>query len=203
MNMYFYQSLCTKSAFLLCICLFIFQSWPLNSFSFYFIPVTESESKSNTPFLTVHPLSILANKAKPLKQVPWMVGVTEDEGCSMYSGLVLKRPELTQTLESTWDELICHALHLDKFVTSSDEELSLARKIRKFYFGNEPVSLGTRDNLTNLYSDTLYTYGVFRSAMETASRKENIPVYLYQYAYPGPISLFGLFYELTEEEAKS
>ena len=128
--------------------------------------------------------------------------MTEDEGCTMYAGLVLNHEELTEELNNNWESLAPSALDYDKFISCPDKEKKLTEKIRKFYFGDKRIGLETRNNLTDLYSDSLITYGVYRSAIQTASRGQD-NVYLYQYAYPGPQSVFGVFYEMTEEEAKS
>lgn len=57
-------------------------SWPKGLRSFNFVPTAEAKpapGSTNIPFLTETPYVILSNPDKPLKNIPWIIGATEDE----------------------------------------------------------------------------------------------------------------------------
>lgn len=176
-------------------------SFPKNLSSFNFMPTAEMPGPS--AFLSVPPLTAFQTGTNiPLMTVPWILGVTEDEGCSWYAGTLLAFPELLQELDTHWESLAPDAFFYRKYFDDKEEIDQISEKLRKFYFGEDgKITLEKRKNLTNLYSDQLITHGVWRAAMESAKRGNT--VYLYEYAYPGPMSLFSLFIEVAEEEKKS
>lgn len=60
-------------------------TWPNDMVQLFFAPVEEPQltmASSSIPFLTDFPVAIVQDKNRRLKQIPWMVGVTENEGKS-------------------------------------------------------------------------------------------------------------------------
>lgn len=181
------------------------QCWPPLVRPFFFPPIAEPEGTPNA-FLTESPVVILADKNRPLRDVPWLIGANEDEGATMYAGIVVENPELLEQLNKEWDTVAPLAFDYGRFPLTSEEKQTISNKIRQFYFGSEtePITLEKhRKNLTNLFSDQLITHSVHKAAVETAARNKRGPVYLYQFAYPGPLSMMGLIFKLKGEETKS
>ena len=178
----------------------------MNLANFYFGPCKEppeaSGASSVTPFITESPFSLVTDKSLPLPEIPWMVGMTEDEGATMFAGVVLNHERLLNELDTNWEQLAPVAFDLAK-LAPKEEHLTVAQKLRQFYFGTKPVSNLTRDALSNIYSDQMIGYGVYRSAVETAAKGKKNLVYLYQYAYSGPFSMMGMTVPCAEEEKKS
>jgi carboxylesterase type B len=56
----------------------------------------------------------------------------------------------------------------------------VSNEVRKFYFGDKPIDKDTFQNLTNLYSDANFVYGVWKLALSHATEK---PVYPYFFTY--------------------
>lgn len=88
-----------------------------------------------------------------------------------------------------------------KYIACKKESNEISEKVRKFYFGEEPISLKVRQKITDLYSDQFYLHGIYKAATLSAARSKT-PVYFYEYAFPGPISLFTAFFEIGDVEAK-
>lgn len=182
------------------------QGWPDNIPAATFSPVVEPGStgipSNYTPFISESPLGLLLRNSSGLKNTPWMVGITEDEGACMLSSVVLTRDDLIQDLNENWNHIIAPAYLYDQYFEPK-EEIIVAEKIRQLYFGDQKISLATRNNLTNVYSDALVAYTTQRAAFEVASSEVALPVYFYQYAFHGSVSLFGMFLNRSEHEAKS
>ena len=176
--------------------------WPSIAVSLDFTPVTEPKSSPH-PFLTECPWQTLTGKSEvPLKKVPWIIGTTEDEGIALYSGYILQDDKLIEELDKNWDDLVLTTLQMEGWVQPGEEKI-VSKKLRKFYFGDKPVSKETRVALTNFYSDAWFVHSVRRAALKT-TKKSGAPVYLYQYANKGPMSLMKVVgYPIADEEAES
>lgn len=171
-------------------------SWPKDRRPFNFVPTVESNSGDGSiPFLTETPYDILSNLDKPLKNISWFIGATEDEGATCWSGHVTGDPRMMEELDKNWQQVAPMAFGLGSAYFSSQKDINqISNKVRKFYFGEEQVSLKTRQKLTDLYSDQMFLHGIYKSALFTAARSK-APVYFYEYAFPGSISVFGGNYE--------
>jgi hypothetical protein len=70
-------------------------------------------------------------------------------------------------------------------------EMRATNEIREFYFGEEEVSLDTRDNLTNLFSDRNFFQCNRKASLAVA--RYNSPVYLYYFTQEGEASWLDVF----------
>ncbi len=145
------------------------------------------------------PVSILSRNDSPIPQIPWMVGATKDEGYSMYAGIIMLKPELLEELNTDWENIAPKTFDYGKFLPKN-EQGQVSEKLKRFYFGDGEISAGSLAPLINLHTDQMFLHGVYTSAIETASKT---PVYLYQYAYRGPISLFGPIFKVEGLDGKS
>lgn len=80
-------------------------------------------------------------------EVPWMTGVTSEEG-AMKSAPLINVRELTTLLLKTWEEALPISLYYDHHDIAKQEEIT--EKINKFYFKDQKLTLGTQKNLTNV-----------------------------------------------------
>lgn len=104
-------------------------------------------------------------------------------------------------LDSEFDSLAPSTFYYNRFVAKEDVN-SVSAKLREFYFGDTAVSYESRDNLTDLYSDSLFVYGIRESAILTAANANKSPVYLYEFAHQIK-SFLGILASLPEHESKS
>lgn len=181
-------------------------SWILELPCPAFLPVVEpaqSPSSNDPPIISESPITILQDKSKPFKNIPWMVGTTEFEGAGLFAGVIFNNETAVAELAAKWDQIAPNIFRYEDILSKEDQR-AVSDKLKKFYFDDQPVSLENtnRRQLTNLFSDVATGYGVWKTALETAARGANNPVYLYEYAYPGPVSITGTWFELAEEEAK-
>lgn len=126
--------------------------------------------------------------------------MNEDDAACIFSCIILNRPDLMEEINEKWESILPQNLYYEDLFTP-EEEAEVTKKIWEFYFRGEPVSLDTRDNLTNMYTDGMFTYITQRPALDTAARGKSNPVFLYQYAYHGPESLLGTYLNGTEKES--
>lgn len=176
-----------------------------------FGPVAEPEANPKstyTPFLTKSPIELLVASENevgdvlPSVEVPWLAGVTEHEG-SLLVGPVLTEEKTIQEMDSKWSDRVIETFMLDRYFPTKEEQREVSEKFKKFYFGGKSVSVETAEGLIDLSSDAFVLNGVYKSVKETVSRGKNkAPVYLYQYAYNGPISIGSSIFKLREEEKK-
>lgn len=77
------------------------------------------------------------------QDVPMLFSFTEDDGLYPSAELVTSEETLHE-IESKWEKILPFVL--DYNYTVSDESLKpeIARRIKKFYFGNNSVSMNTR-----------------------------------------------------------
>ncbi|ODM87457.1 Esterase FE4 [Orchesella cincta] len=173
-------------------------SWPSNLRSFNFLPVSETKAKnSDNPFITASPMALVA-RGEYASKVPLIIGTTEDEGATMYAGVVLQNYELVKELDSEWDLIVPKTLGYGRSF-SIEKQKVISDQLRKFYFGSKAVGSETAVNLTNMYSD-VFNYPVYKSAKEYA--KNGNQVFLYQYAMPGLVSIMGMPFGVTSELSK-
>lgn len=66
----------------------------------------------------------------------------------------------------------------------------ISQKLKDFYFGTQAEHLNFRNfiqNLTNLYGDRLFNFGIVQSAIH--EMKHNVPMHLYVYGHEGGFNM--------------
>lgn len=174
--------------------------WPSGFPPMAFGPTAEPEQSStstHTPFATKSPFSILANgEIGGNGKIPWMLGITEDEGASMANAVALSDPDLFGGMDSNFSTHGLSMIMAERHMRNDKKrQVEVIEKLRKNYFGDKKISLETAKEYVDFNSDGLINHGVYQAAKQSQR-----PVYLYQYAYKGPVSLGGLFVPLREEE---
>ncbi|XP_025411215.1 esterase E4-like [Sipha flava] len=155
-----------------------FMPWKYNPFT-VFGPTIEPEGENR--FLTNLPENLSA------QDVPSLFSYTQDDGLYPSAEFVTLEETLVE-MESKWDKIIPFVLDYNN--TISDESLrpEIAKKIKSFYFGNNPVSLRTKNNIIEMTSDRMFKEPTARTAKHLAS-KSSSPVYFYEFAYRAKDSL--------------
>ncbi|XP_059619894.1 venom carboxylesterase-6 [Phlebotomus argentipes] len=152
-----------------------------------FVPVVEPDHPE--AFITKHPREEMQPHGLSL---PWMSGVTMDEG-ALKSASLINVPELTESLNENWDHALPISLNYDHHSLSRQKEITSA--INEFYFKNRKLTPETSQNLTNLYSDAWFVLGFdeYLRIRLTQSQGKRGPTFVYLFAHKGSASFTEIF----------
>jgi len=104
---------------------------------------------------------------------------------------VIRDPKILKELNVNWEQVapITLGLRDDPALKGRDME-DIARKIKKFYFNNEEITLEKEEALTDLYTDARFLHGIRETALELS---KHVPVYTAMINYKRQdYSLLGL-----------
>ncbi|XP_054013924.1 carboxylic ester hydrolase-like [Hylaeus anthracinus] len=146
----------------------------------------------------VHPGALLtedpavASKNGRLMDIPWMTGVTSEEGALVVPGLYTREDgNLIKKLNEDFLDIAPVTLIFDQ--TCPKKEIKrVSAEIRKFYFGEAPIDNSTRLNLVNMYSDAWFIHAAQKSVLDYLN-KQSSPVYYYFLSYRGSASFSMIF----------
>ncbi|ODM98842.1 Venom carboxylesterase-6 [Orchesella cincta] len=147
--------------------------------------IEDSRKVLGTVFLPDHPISML--ESGNFNRVPWITGVNDQEGATLYSAIILNSTELTEEFNKNWHKIAPFALGYQE---SEESDLEATNDIRKYYFGTQPVGLETRDNLTNMFSDRNFFQCTKTAALLHARYS---PVHMYYFTQTGEMSWLDIF----------
>uniref|UniRef100_A0AB38ZEG3 Carboxylic ester hydrolase n=1 Tax=Oncocephalus sp. TaxID=2944721 RepID=A0AB38ZEG3_9HEMI len=133
---------------------------------------------SSNPFLPVNP-----NEAEPAP-VPWMVGCDSLEGI-IRSGVFLRFPVFLDDFDKNFNRAAPPAMFYDHTANKPDE---MTNKIRKFYFGDQSITLSLFQNLTDMFSDSYMLWPTMK-----ALKKHKGSNYFYYFDYEGQTTLQEVF----------
>lgn len=141
-------------------------------------------------FLTEDP-AVLSKHGR-LLDIPWMTGITSEEGALVAPGLYARNNgELIKKLGKDFLNIAPITLLFGE-TCPKDEEKRVASEIRKFYFGNSPIDNSTRFKVIDMYSDAWFTYAA-QTSVRHYLEKQSSPVYYYYLAYKGSASFSIIF----------
>ncbi|XP_069696466.1 esterase E4-like [Periplaneta americana] len=144
-----------------------------------FKPVVETDvEEGDEAFLREKPVDILLS-SDSLDLVPWMVGLNSADGAIMAS-TVYGTQGLVEELNRKFDELVPMIMFFRESAPREDLK-SIAGRIRKFYFGDQPISNNTVKELQQMYTDVFFTYGSHIAAQLHSSRSATVYYYLFDY----------------------
>lgn len=153
-----------------------------------FRPVIEPEHPG--AFITEDPF--VATKAGHLVDIPWMTGVTSEEGSlkvpSIYS------PSNTELLKRLNDDFSNVAPVTLLYGETCPKHLQdkISDSIKEFYFGHNPIDNSTRFSVIDMYSDAWFTHGA-RTAIRDYIEQQSSPLYYYYLSYKGSTSFSRIF----------
>ncbi|XP_046994724.1 fatty acyl-CoA hydrolase precursor, medium chain-like [Schistocerca americana] len=139
-----------------------------------FRPTVEADRKG--AFLPRHPLNLERHTA-----LPWLVGVTKDEGCLFTAALALNST-LLQEFQHDGKKILPMSLSYDV----SPQVEFITEKIYNFYF---PSGELTYSKTTELYSDALFNWNTDEAVRKY---KDVAPVYYYMFSYQGELGAEAL-----------
>jgi len=145
---------------------------------------------ADDPFLPRHPITVLTNKQQ--KMVPFMSGITKDEGAYMLVGLPHKlwkdmAPKDNQ-LQEHWNTY--GPLKLQQVPNMGDvtyDDSMYAEMIAQFYVGKDGIKRENKQGLIDMFTDLLFMAPLTESMKLHALSQ--VPVYKYKFSYRGSASL--------------
>uniref|UniRef100_T1HB33 Carboxylic ester hydrolase n=1 Tax=Rhodnius prolixus TaxID=13249 RepID=T1HB33_RHOPR len=141
-----------------------------------FVPIFDKNAKK--PFLPFNPHEV---ESAP---VPWIIGVCSLEGLGR-TGVFVRNPADLIEFGQKFNQVAPISLFYDTTASNPEE---VTRKIREFYFGDQPIDMSVFRNFTNMYTDGLFIW----PAVE-ALQKHKGPHYLYYFNYLGESSFQEVF----------
>nr|AWW17123.1 carboxylesterase E8 [Subpsaltria yangi] len=149
-----------------------------------FLPTVE-KYKGEEVFLPKQPWELVRPKSSP-KGVPYIIGVTSDEGLFY----VYDDPDLFTNFEK--DLKLYLPSHIQK--TASQRQIKeLTTKVKEFYFGNQSVSYETIQAYIDLHTDRLFLYPII---LGVRALRHQADIYLFQFAYKGAFKIIRKHYVL-------
>lgn len=148
----------------------------LNGIRFPYGPVVEQAGAENA-FVTAEPRELARHSWA--KNIPVILGSTSDEALVYWRSAARKRSKLLKFLN--FERRIPH--DIGRSLTPKQKK-SIARQIKKLYFGNETT--GEREMLRNFISmetDRLYGFGMYRLALSRLQENSTGPTYLYRFNF--------------------
>ncbi len=102
--------------------------------------------------------------------------------------VILNSTELTDEFNENWNRIAPFSLSYTE--ASPDPNFAASNDIRRYYFGNQPVGMETRDNLTNMFSDRNFLQCNKNGAI---LHSRFSPVHLYYFTQVGQKSWLDIF----------
>lgn len=155
-------------------------------------------------FLSEHPVILL--KTGQTANVPWLKGITSYDGLTFAVSLVTEN-YLVGDLNDRFDVLAPIALMLIELTRNITD---VTDQIRKFYFGNEAITMDKRIDIVNvsnsfinfkkmlrfflqLFTDRFFLNGAVLSNLLQLKQTNASPIYYYLFDYKGTVTNAVLF----------
>uniref|UniRef100_A0A1Y1L4R3 Carboxylic ester hydrolase n=1 Tax=Photinus pyralis TaxID=7054 RepID=A0A1Y1L4R3_PHOPY len=149
----------------------IFYEWDIEPLM-VFTAVVEDDTEGS--FLPDSPLNIL--KSGKYANVPWITGVNSAEGAFRVAG-IHKDKKLLRELDEDFNRIMAIT-----FISKDPQFEHIAKRIRKFYFGNKQIGENTILNAVDLYSDIIIIPATHLS-VELHLKYSKQPVYYYLFSH--------------------
>lgn len=123
-------------------------------------------------------------------EVPWMTGVTTEEG-AMKSAPLIYNFELTNDLLKNWDRALPISLYYSHHSIERQQEITT--KINEFYFKNQKLTTSTQQNLTNLYTDGWFFHAMIDYLKLRFVNEKRGDTFVYLFSHKGSCSFTEIF----------
>ncbi|XP_058801480.1 esterase E4-like isoform X1 [Phymastichus coffea] len=140
-----------------------------------FGPTLEAEAEGAV--LTVHPTQA------PYRDMPWITGVTDDEGLLKTSDLYLSEQIKAELVQNYDDYLLPYVLEMENVVSNIT---TATQAITNFYFKGDATA-NLIENLTQAFGDGAITWPTYDSLRKQAKNMKS-NVYFYLFGYKGSFS---------------
>ncbi|XP_069675635.1 carboxylic ester hydrolase-like isoform X1 [Periplaneta americana] len=149
----------------------------------FFAPTLEKGAEQGAEvFVPGQPLDLM--RAGLFHKVPFVSGITSHEGMLVMRALS-RDPAFLSYLNNDYEYLVPYSLKLKKGSPKSQE---VAQRIKKFYFGDKPISRETLQPLFDLLSDVFFVVGL-RKSLELQLAHTATPIYCYQFSFDEKLGL--------------
>ncbi|KAG6796126.1 juvenile hormone esterase precursor [Apis mellifera caucasica] len=151
-----------------------------------FGPVTEkvNNDSNSLPFIDRTPIEII--NSGDVQDVPWVTGVTSEEGLYPVAEFIAK-PEALKLLDENWDLIAPYFLDYN-YTIPKEKHVEVARLIRNYYFESNKIDETTLKHLIDVASDRFFiTDGEKAARMQAKVNRQ--PVWFYYYTYKGAHSI--------------
>ncbi|CAL8125465.1 unnamed protein product [Orchesella dallaii] len=175
--------------------------WPGFNILSRFLPTAEIASHvgaTHDSFFASRPES-WRQSGKPTvyhNKVPIMIGTLSDEGATLFASAVYHSEEALKQLNDEWKLVAPIAFCYEGFFPEKKLK-AISKKIKKFYFGSEPISLENKQALADLYSDSLFLLPTMFAADELA--RNGMSVFPYKFSYSGGWSIRNALFKELED----
>ncbi|XP_011705733.1 PREDICTED: venom carboxylesterase-6-like, partial [Wasmannia auropunctata] len=136
------------------------------------------------PFIDRTPIEIVSSG--DVQDVPWVTGVTSEEGLYPVAEFINYDESLKQ-LNDNWDILGPDFLDFN-YTIPKEKHVEIARLIKKHYFGAKPIDRQSTKELVQMTSDRLFLVDAEKAVRMQAKVNQN-PVWYYYFSYRGAKSL--------------
>ena len=137
------------------------------------------DSESPMPFMPREPIDMM--KEGSYTHVPWIVGITDDEGAFKASALMHDQKSIRE-LEEGFDRL---GPYLFGFHDGQCEAPKIhSQQIKDYYWGNNEINFSNIKGFVNAISDSAYSHPV-DTAAKLHAMKSMEKVYMYHFGYHG------------------
>lgn len=164
----------------------LFKTFSTEPFAVYG-PVTETKTALNPePYITEDPLDLI--KKGKFHNIPWIIGVVEDEGILRASPL-LRQSNIQTELNSNFDKIGSEILGIALSVLPT-QVTPVWNEITSYFIGDNYVNVTEPEDVQgfiDIYSDRSFIYGTYQSVLMHAWRGHS-PVWFYNFAYRGEYS---------------
>nr|AHJ81344.1 carboxylesterase [Locusta migratoria] len=140
-----------------------------------FRPAVEGEGEES--FLPKHPLEL-----KPHTAVPWLIGVTHDEGC-LFAAATIENKQILEDLKQDGRRLFPLSLSYE----GAPQADFITNKLKDFYFSDGEISTS---KLSEMYTDGLFIWNADEAIRKY---KDTAPVYYYLLSYKGKYRMSKVF----------
>ncbi|XP_058809537.1 esterase FE4-like, partial [Phymastichus coffea] len=151
-----------------------------------FAPVVEPKVKGIERFLHAQPVDII--RSGDFNHVPLITGITKDEIVATVLHAIENSKKgnnsYFEDLNREWERVAPISFQYDR---TGEQSLNASRELRKFYFGNEPISIKNADKLAQIYADAIVGWPN-NQLVNLMAKYNKKPVRRYEFVYQGRYS---------------
>ena len=147
-------------------------------------PRVDPESKLS--YMPEEPIDLMT--AGNFQHVPWIVGLTDDEGAFKTSAFISDMKTVRE-FEEDFEKI--GPLMFGTHDGQSEAPKVNAQRIRDYYWGTDTLDKENIQKLSNAISDSSYSHPI-DTASKIHAMKSNAPVYVYHFGYRGQYSMTQL-----------
>ncbi|CAL8128958.1 unnamed protein product [Orchesella dallaii] len=154
--------------------------------SMLFSPSVE-KGKSEPKFIADSPYKLLVDGRLASDDVPWMSGLTKDEG-AFYTANILESEKSMQRLNSDWYKMLPNILYYENSASPAAQK-RISEKVWEFYFGDDSkITVDKYLELGRVIGDRFFLNGISRAIREHV-KKYDSPVYPFIFSHDGDESI--------------